>query len=288
MSRTIWLLLASLAPAAVAGETTPAIDAGARRTLELFPAGELYPPYLADLHRPGFGLVQVHAASTTVDDAGDRRFDLRLGGSFGLLRLRPRDRPDRGWQLDVVAGFDGQFDVDRSYDNIGWDGNYGLSLVTARDHGLAFKVGVYHTSSHVGDEYAERTGRRRIGYTREELVAGLSWTPAARWRLYAETGWAYDRRNEELQEPGRLQAGVEHTAPATLWGGRLGWFAAADLSATEERDRSVDASIQAGLLVLSGPRRWRLAAGFYDGRSTLGEFFQDDERFLTLGLWLDL
>jgi hypothetical protein len=26
---------------------------------------------------------------------------------------------------------------------------------------------------------------------------------------------------------------------------------------------------------------------FYDGRSTLGEFFQDDERWLGFGLWLE-
>lgn len=274
--------------AALGEEPAPAVDVGKKRTLVLFPAGELYPPYLADLHRPGFGLVQVHVASTTIADAGDSRFDLRLGGSFGVLRLGPRDRPDRGWQLDVVAGFDGQFDVDRSYDNIGWDGNYGLTLTTARGHGLAFKLGVYHTSSHVGDEYVERTGRRRIGYTREELTAGVSWRRGERWRLYAEGGWGYDLRNETLQEPGRGQVGLEHTAPGTLWRGRLGWFAAADLSATEERGWDLTTSVQAGLLILSGPRRWRIAAGFYDGRSTLGEFFRDDDRFLTLGLWLDL
>ena len=32
-----------------------------------------------------------------------KRFDLALGGRFGLLRLTPRERPDRPWQLDIEA-----------------------------------------------------------------------------------------------------------------------------------------------------------------------------------------
>ena len=38
-------------------------------------------------------------------------------------------------------------------------------------------------------------------------------------------------------------------------------------------------------LKLIGPIR---SDGYYAGRSTLGEFFQDDERYTTLGLWLEL
>ena len=267
--------------------TALTVELGPQRVLELFPRTDLYPPYVADLFRPRFAL-QLHAASTGIASTGDARFDLRLGGRFGLLRVHPRDRPDRGWQLELIAGYDAQFDIDRSYDNIGWDGNYGLALTTARGRGLAWKLSVFHTSSHVGDEYAERTGRRRIDYTREEVTAGVSWAFAGGWRTYAEAGWAYNLRNEELMEPGRAQAGLEHERPGGLWGGRLGWYAAVDLSATEERDWQVDVSAQAGLLFRPGTRRWRTGLAYHDGRVPLGEFVFDDERYLTFGLWLDL
>ena len=62
--------------------------------------------------------------------------------------------------------------------------------------------GTKHDSAHVGDEHSERTGRQRIGYTREELVAGVSWRPARKWRIYAEGGFGYGL--DDFQDPGRL------------------------------------------------------------------------------------
>ena len=261
---------------------------GAAGRLVLFPIDDPYRESLAGPHRRGFGLTYVHLAETDVADTGERLFGLRVGGRFGVLRLHPRGRPEHGWQLGIEAGFYGQFDIGSSYDNIGWDGFYGLALTTALSGRWALKLGVLHTSSHVGDEYAERTGRRRIGYTREEVVVGLSRAIGRRWRALAEAGWAYDRRNEELQEAGRLRASVEHLAGEALWRNRFGWYAAADASAVAERDWQIDWSLDVGLLLSPWPRRWRLGLQYYDGRTPLGEFFLTDQRSLTLGLWLDL
>ena len=282
-----WLVLTVADPATQA-VAAPAVEIGDRRAVRLFPAAALYPYYKADLHRPRFGLAIHSVADVGVADSGEARFDLRLGGRFGLLRVSPRDRPERAWQLSIIAGFDGQFDIDNSDDNIGWDGNYGLAWTASRSRGLAFKVALLHTSSHVGDEYAERTGRQRIRYTREEINAAVSWQINEHWHTYAEAGWGYILRNKELMEPGRAQLGLEYESGARVWKKRLSWYAALDLSTTEERDWSVDTSIDLGLLARSGARTWRVGVGFYDGRVPLGEFFQDDERYLTLGLWLDV
>ena len=70
-----------------------------------------------------------------------------------------------------------------------------------------YKVAWQHLSSHVGDEYAERTGRRRIAYTRNELAGGISERLGERWRAYGEIGWGYSLKNNDLQEPGRVQGG---------------------------------------------------------------------------------
>ena len=258
------------------------------RRIILFPVDDPYVESLAGPHRRGFAVTRIQLQETDIADTGENLFGLLVGGRFGLVRVRSRDRPERAWQLGIEAGFYGQFDIDNGYDNLGWDGFYGLGLTAKLAEDWAAKLGVLHTSSHVGDEYTERTGRRRIGYTREELVIGLSRSIGERWRALVEAGWAYDLRNEDLQEAERLRAGLEYLAGETLWNGRLGWYAAVDASAFAERDWSVDWAMDLGLLLSPWPRRWRLGLQYYDGRAPLGEFFQSDQRFLTLGLWLDL
>ena len=252
------------------------------------PAGNLYPANVADPHRRGFGVQLMSFRDAEIPDSGDSRLALKLGGRFGLVRWSSGHSHQRQWQLGIETGFYGQFDNDFSQDNLGWDGFYGLVLSTRRAGGRAWRVGTMHTSSHVGDELIERTGRQRIGYTRHEALAGIS-QPLARWlRLYAEVGWAFSVRNPDLQEPGRGQVGLVLERPESLLGSRLGWYTALDLSATEEREWEVDAALQIGVMHCTGLRCWRAGAEYYDGRPPMGEFFRDSERAISLGLWLDL
>lgn len=253
-----------------------------------FPSGNLYPQYAADVHRIGFGLQWLNFTDTQIPDSGDTRIGIRAGGRFGIIRLSPEGQGGRAWQFDVEGGFNAQFDADHSLDNIGWDGRYGLSVATAKTGRLAFKFGVLHDSSHVGDEYMERTGRTRIGYTRHELAAGVSWHPFGRFRTYAEGAWGYELSNEELQEPGRGQFGIEYESPPLLWDSRMGWYAAADFSAMEERDWRLDYSVQVGHVIHAQGRTWRFGAEWYQGRPPIGEFFQYTEQYLGLGLTIDL
>lgn len=273
---------------------------------EWLPEGSLYAPYLTEINRPGLGVTVVGVSAGDgggIPEAGDLRFGLKLGGRFGLLRVNPRSEGGRSWQLDLGAGFYGHFDIENSLDNIGWDGLYSLVLSNGRTSGRgpAFRIGVQHWSSHVGDEYAERTGRERIGYTREEVVIGLSWPlGGAGWgweggrRIYGETayghvGRAEDAGGQELQEPGRVQLGLEHESPGSFGAtGRWGWYAAFDASAYQERDWKANLTLSLGLLADRGERRWRTGITLYDGRAPIGEFFQRDETYAIVGLWLDL
>ncbi len=254
--------------------------------VQVFPSGLLYPHYIADPRSPEFGLTVFAVPDPALPDAGERRLGIKLGGRFGLLRVHPAADPDGGWQLDIHAGFLGQFDLEHSLDNLGWDGLYGFLASTRLAHGLSVQVGTKHVSAHVGDEYAERAGRRRIGYTREEVAAGLAWSGGRGERLYAEGGWGYRPKEELGQERGRVQLGAEVHRPAGRRRERGGWYAAANLEAMEERDWAVDSSLHLGLLVPAGDRRWRVGVALYDGRVPLGEFFRSDERSVTLGLWL--
>lgn len=248
----------------------------------------LYPFYLADPYRSVFALQHMTVLNPRIPQAGNRRWGLKLGGVFGLARFHPRDDPELGWQLDFEGSIRGLFDVDHSADNIGWDGVYGLQLAWKRDNSVAWRVALHHNSAHIGDEYAERTGRRRLGYTREELRVGVAVGQDTRWTGYADIGRAYTMRNRALQKPWRMQTGLQYVHPPGLFGGALGAYGAVDMSAFEENDWDGAVSAQAGIYMPAGQRVWRVGVELYDGRSILSEFFFRKERHLLLGLWLDL
>ena len=141
-----------------------------------FPANDFYPRYIADPLRPQNALTIQWLSDTEIPETGAQRFGLRLGGSFGIRRWHPEGEPDKGWQLSFEGGFAGQFDITWSWDNTGWDGFYGLYLSRMISPNLGFRVGSQHDSSHIGDEYSERTDTERIHYTREEAIIGVAWS----------------------------------------------------------------------------------------------------------------
>ena len=258
--------------------------------LTFAPGGYLYPLYIADPRRPTMGIARAWFSESDIPAAGNDRYIIRLGANVGFLRFSPADKPDSGLQLDVGAGFLGVFDLDNRQDNIGWDGIYSVLLSWSNGRGAAIQAGLKHVSSHVGDEYAEETGRRRINYTRGEYVLGLSLSGLKYWRIYGEGGYAYDQRNEQLQKHWRLQSGLEFVDPKRFWKKRFGWYAAADLNWYEESDWSTDVTAQAGLIVTREKlfRSFRLGVEYRNGRSILGEFFFRDESYVSLGLWCDI
>jgi len=230
----------------------------------------------------------MHFDKTTIADTSNNRFDIKLGGSFLLGQWKHSEKLLPVFQLVLDGGFHGQFDIKYNQDNIGWDGIYGLRLLYRPDNELAFNIGSKHISSHVGDELQERTGRTRINYTREEFLAGLAWSYKENTQVYFELAHAYDIRNKTLQEPWRVQTGLQHQTPATLWNNRFGWFTALDISAFEESDWERNITLQTGIYTGRDTHIWRIGMELYDGRAQIGEFFQDKERYISIGIWYNL
>jgi hypothetical protein len=247
----------------------------------------VYAVYAADPHRPTNTISELVYTRVRIEETASPRVGLAGGGRFGVLRIDPAKPGGRSWQVSISAGLDAVFDSLHKLDAIGWDGNYGLTVTTATGGPLAFKVAVLHQSSHLGDEYAARTGRERLNYTREEVALGASWRFFGRWRAYGETGVAYIMRYEG-QEPWRGQAGVEYESRPKLWGGRFAWYGATDFSSTQERSWRLDTALQGGIVTRSDGRTYRLGVGWTDGRPPLGEFFSKSEGWFTFGLWVDL
>jgi len=258
--------------------------------ISLFETGHLYDSYIADPIRPGFSLMRMSMMESDIPDAGNRRYNFMLGGQYGLFRLHNSDFPGREFQLDIYGAFLGQFDLDNSTDNIGWDGFYGVMLTWADRDGLSLKLAMQHDSSHVGDEYAERSGRRRINYTRQEIVYGVSYRFQEFYRVYTEAGYGYDLRNPDLQEPWRVKGGMEFEDRDRFLGGRLGYYAAADFNFSEERDWNADVTVQTGVVLplRRSFRTVRFGPIYRSGRSILGEFFQHKEKWWGLCAWIDM
>jgi len=260
----------------------------ATRTIRLFPGSEIYPAYLADPHQPSTGVVVGFYTRTRIPDSRSPRTALSTGGHFGVLRLASTVPTGRTWQLSIVAAFDAMFDSQYRADVMGWDGDYGLTVTTASGRSpFDFKAAILHTSSHLGDEYAERTGATRINYTREELAFGVALRLRPRLRAYGEVGAAYIMRSSG-QERWRWQGGLEYQTRPTVFGGRMAWYAAADFSGMQERDWRLDNALQGGLVTRSGDQAYRVFVQWHDGRPTLGQFTTYSEASLSLGLKIEL
>ncbi|HEX7026657.1 MAG TPA: hypothetical protein VF268_05405, partial [Gammaproteobacteria bacterium] len=120
-----------------------------------------------------------------------------------------------------------------------------------------------------------------------EVRIGVAAGMDTRWTGYADIGWGHSLRNGDLQKPGRVQAGLQYSHPAELFG-RFGAYGALDVNAFEENDWEGGVSLQAGIFMPAGQRVWRAGVELYDGRSTLHEFFFHDERFVSVGVWLEI
>ncbi len=250
-----------------------------------FPTTFNYGPYLADLRLSAESLIGLMSvADEEIPGSGSPRTYLKAGGLFGVYR---HDGSLSDWQIDIAAALaSAQFDLDNSYDNIGWDGIVGVIGSWVMEGGTGFRFGWRHDSSHVGDEYAERTGRLRIDYTREEFLAGIERFLGARLRVYGEAAWATTMATHE-QDPLRLQVGGEFKAPGTALRGHGGWYGALNLASYSEKDFQVDVTVQGGVFFDSDPRQWRLAVTLHHGTVTIGEFFEHDETYVLLGVHLN-
>jgi len=291
-----WILFSANADASADNSTQNSSDdpltflADRQWNLDVLPAGDIYPPYIADLHGPGFAMMNMNVMDSETPNAGDSRYGFMLGGQYGALRFQSTSEPAAAFQVDIYGSFYGVFDADNNTDNIGWNGLYGIAFHWTDGSGLAAKLAMQHNSSHVGDEYIEKTGRKRINYTREEWALGLSYRFMENWRFYGESAYGFELRNSDLQEPWRVQGGVEWEADDLFLSGRGGYYAAIDVGAAEELDWEEDITVQAGFVISATQfyRKFRIGLIYRDGRSLIGEFFQDREEWWGIGLRLDI
>lgn len=244
---------------------------------EGLPSGLIYRSYLAGIKEPRMylGIVGVENDAWFVD--------MTVGGRVGLVRYgNGSDVAPEGFQLDVETAGMGRLDVREDVDLRSVDMRLG-GVLSHKIGDARVKLGYYHLSSHVGDEFLiQNPGFERINYSREALVLGLCYfiTPAV--MPYVEVEWA--TRVDGGSEPWELQLGVD-VSPA---GGGWAPFAAVNGYLRQEVDFSGNFVAQAGVQYRRAlGQRIRAGLQYATGRSSQFSFFRVPETQVAFAIWYD-
>jgi len=262
----------------------PSFEMGSR-LVELIPGDQNYPIYVADPRRP-----RTHAGIGYIDsdipEISNSIVNLDAGTRFTLLKMHKGSESANTFSLDIEGGLFARFDLVNSFDNIGWDGRFGAYINWERYGPVVIRFGYRHLSSHVGDEYVKKTGRRRINYDRDDLRIGLGYRFANNALVYVEPSYAFHLGNTSRQDNPAVEGGIQYQGPYKMWKGSTGLYTGLHVSSYDENGWNPSISGQLGLKIKRDPEKIKLRVGFegYVGRAIIGEYALDyDESYLTVG-----
>jgi hypothetical protein len=194
-------------------------------------------------------------------------------------------RDSRGpWELAgaVAGGVFARFDLE-STDNEFIEVHFRIGLqARARYRGIALRAELYHVSSHLGDEYLVRTERQPISTSREGIDLLVQGEPLPGVLLYGGPGLLF--RSTESLNPGSLRAGFEWELTRILATARgvEPWavpYVALDVFAWSELGWEPTLAFEGGVRL---GRYISLAVGLGTGPSRAEQFFQEDERLISM------
>ncbi len=266
----------------------------------VLPSGQLFPAYMAAGRESRIAGQWVYERDT------GWLWDVTLGGRVGILRFGPEavamPTTDAstydgaaheeaaypvGMQLDIEGAAFPRLSLDRSRDMISSDFRFGMPL-TFRPLASGIwetKLGYYHMSSHLADEFIEDFGRRRINYVRDTIVCAIAVRPRPTLRVYAEVGYAF--YTDDGSMAWEFQFGADWAKPGPT-GLRGTPFAALNCRIRQEVDYGGNLTAQAGWLWRGrgGPTA-RFGAHYFNGKSDQYQFFRTHEDQIGLGIWYD-
>lgn len=249
---------------------------------QLLPEGLIYRPYMAGVHEARISGVFYG------DHNGAGQLDVTLGGHVPILRLGSLGATHiQGWQLDIEGAAFPRLNLMEDWDVDATDFRFGVPLTWGRG-AWQTKFAYYHLSSHLGDERAIRepsTLMRRINYSRDALVLGVSHYPIPAVRLYGEAGYAY--ATDGGTEPWEFQFGADISPPGPT-GVRGAPFVALNGHLREEVNFGGNFVLQAGWLWRGETgRALRTGLHYYNGKSNQFQFFNQFEEQIGFGIWYD-
>jgi len=251
------------------------------RYLQLLPDGLLYKSYLAGAKEPRIQSVWLY------ETGRGWIWETVVGGRVGLIRYGTRGAiKPQGWQLDVEGAAFPRIDPVQGSELDSIDVRAGI-ISTWRSGPTAVKVGYYHISSHVGDEFLLRNPSFvRIEYVRDSAIFGVTHNLTPDFSIYGEVGYAAGAQGGA--KPLEFQFGAQYT-PAIANGLRGSPFAAINGHLREDFNFGGNINIVAGWQWRGreSDRLFRAGFQYYNGKSLQYQFFDKNEELIGLGIWFD-
>lgn len=250
---------------------------------QALPAGLLYRSYLAGEKEPRMKW------SALYDIKRERTiWETSLGGRVGLLRYGTQGSiAPQGYQLDFEgAVFARLIPSEPSTMLEGADFRFGL-LNTWRKNRLAVKLGYYHVSAHLGDEFLlVNPDYDRINYVRDAAIVGLTVDVVKDTQVYGEVANAIGSQGGA--KPWEFQFGTQYV-PTTQVSARGSPYLGANTYLRQ------DFAFRGGLNLIAGWNwygektgdRLRIGMQYYRGPSLQYSFFDRRERLIGGGVWYD-
>lgn len=247
------------------------------------PAGHIYKPYMA-------GVKESRASVHLVKNSDDNwLLDGNLGGRFGIVRFGDDSGlMAEGFQWDVESSAHVRLDIPEEVDVRSVDFRAGsqVSWSYRDDPRHRTRLGYYHISSHLGDEFLiKNSDYDRLNYARDVIILGHSYYFTQRFRVYGELGWAFYSKESK---PWEFQFGFEY-APYAATGPMGEPFFAVNAHLREDVQYSGNFVFQAGWAWVGEVpgRTLRTGLHYYNGKSSQYSFFNQFEQQIGYGLWYD-
>jgi hypothetical protein len=248
--------------------------------VEPMPERSLYRSHLADPRQSKSG----SKVQFPIRGKDNIKIENTLGGSRALaLWTNPRD-PDEEMELFLEGAVFSRFDIQEGWDLDAADYKFGFPFLFRRKE-VTLKFTIQHVTSHLGDEFISREGRKRDSYHLEELTTGISWPIDNHWRVYGELGIGL--YTGPSTSSGRAQFGTEWVG--SPWLRTAAPFAAIDLQTRNEIGWSWNGVAMVGLMILpkSGGHGFRATLEYYRGHDQQTQFLSELEHFWAVGIAAD-
>jgi hypothetical protein len=211
----------------------------------------------------------LYSFEETPEAESDLGAEAALTHNFGVTRWGGEDGAT--YQFTCAAGVFSQFQEspNQSYELVNSDFYVGFPVeMRIGQHG--FRAELYHVSSHLGDEFQDRTGDRRISFSHETFRGNYMWYPTASTRTYVEL--QYSISSVPDFDPWITGVGFEHKMGSYLL--------ATDLKFKQRSDWDHAATLS--LLYDLGNENMFVGLEVFDGLKPEGQFFREEKTYAGL------
>jgi hypothetical protein len=247
---------------------------------QVLPVGLMYKTYLA-----GEKESRMQAVWFASQGRPGIIWETTLGGHVGLLRYGTTDAINpEGWQFDLEGAAMPRVDLQNNSDLESADFRAGF-LSTWRSGANAYKVGYYHLSSHLGDEFMIRNpGYTRLNYVRDSAIVGYTRNLTPDIQAYGEVAYAFN--HEDGAEPLELQYGLQYSP--MVFGLHGAPFAAINGHTRQDFGYITSVNIAAGWQWRGySNHTYRIGVQYYKGPAMQWEFAGRRETLAGAGMWMD-